>query len=76
NRDTSEVEITAVEYPDNFLKIGEDQVSEYKADITTLDPENGAVDAVLTNVETNEKVKLYTEGEKVEAQLPALVPLV
>lgn len=76
DRETSEVTLTSVEYPNNFLKIGEDQVNEYKAEITTLDPENGDVDAVLTNVETNEQIKLYTEGEKVEAQLPALVPLI
>ncbi len=76
NRVTSEVTLTEVEYSNNFLNIGGDKASEYQADITTLDPENGAVEAVLTNVETNEKIELYTEGEKVEAQLPALVPLV
>jgi len=55
---------------------GKGKKNKYKAKIHTLDPYEGKVDAVLVNVDTNEEVKLYSEGEVVEAQLAPAIPLI
>lgn len=52
------------------------KINKYKAKITTLDPYEGKVDAVLINVDTNEEFVLYSEGEKVEAQFVPAIPLI
>ncbi len=88
NRETNEVTIEEIlnETPVNnsqnpFLNNkGKDKhngkKNKYKAKIHTLDPYEGKVDAVLINVDTNEEIELYSEGEKVEAQLLPAIPLV
>ena len=88
NRETNEVTIEEIlnETPANeTLNLfsedkgkdkGKGKKNKYKAKIHTLDPYEGKVDAVLINVDTNEEIELYSEGEKVEAQLFPAIPLV
>ena len=82
NRETNEVTIeeilneTSANETLNLVSKGKGKKNKYKAKIHTLDPYEGKVDAVLINMDTNEEIELYSEGEKVEAQLVQIIPLI
>lgn len=74
NKITNEITMEAVEKPKGLLKFGKDKKTEYIVQANTIDPTLNEVDVTVIDAETNHQ--FHISPDYVQAQLPALVPLV
>lgn len=80
DKNTSEVTMKAVEKPDNLFGIGNEIVTEFNVEVEEISADYETVSAIAIDKKSGKKIKLQKEkknkkNNKVQAQLPALIPV-